>query len=101
MIDFPLCRLNSRIGNPSMQAIQEENQPDDEQQQQTHRATPTKRRGKIYRMKNKKQTFLLLLLLFSLSSIQILVHVRTIRIVQLLELLNTDYHLLLKHLEVE
>jgi hypothetical protein len=37
-------RLNSRIGNPSMQIIQEEKQPDDEQQ--NHRATPTKRRGR-------------------------------------------------------
>ncbi len=30
-----LYRLNSRIGNPSMQAIQEENQIDDEQEEQT------------------------------------------------------------------
>lgn len=37
-------RLNSRIGNPSMQVIQEENHADDEQQ--TYRATSTKQRGK-------------------------------------------------------
>jgi hypothetical protein len=30
-----LYRLNSRIGNPSMQVIQEENQIDDEQEEQT------------------------------------------------------------------
>ncbi len=43
---FP-CRLNSRIGNSSMQAIQEENRVNDEQQD--YRATPIKRtqqRGK-------------------------------------------------------
>jgi hypothetical protein len=36
-----LCRLNSRIGNPSMQAIQEENHVDNDQQD--HHSTSIKR----------------------------------------------------------
>jgi hypothetical protein len=42
---FP-CRLNSRIGNPSMQAIQEENHVvDDQQDHQTTSIKRTQQRG--------------------------------------------------------
>lgn len=56
-----------------MLAIQEENPVDDEQQ--THRATPTKRRGndEFHLAHSAREK----LRVFPLSSIQMLVHVRT------------------------